>query len=193
MARSGDAEHLPLALAAQFANTPGQLPNGLSTFEGPQGHGVEHLAAIATGLQEALMQSLSPRPGEPELILLFPAWPGEWDGAFRLLARGGFLVTSKWRGGSTRFVEIVSRVGETCRIRNPWNQPCILVDADGGRSELSGPVIQFATRAQGRYLVYPANRPEPQPERLDAPPSAKPDVLRFTLPDGRTLEGRIGK
>ncbi|MEI6070453.1 MAG: DUF5703 domain-containing protein [Verrucomicrobiae bacterium] len=193
VARAGDAAHLPIALATMYANTPGQLPSGLSSHEGPQGHGVEHLASIATGLQDALMQSLSSRPGEPELILLFPAWPCEWDGAFCLLARGGFLVTSERRGGSIRFVQIDSRAGETCRIRNPWNHPCILVDSDGGRFELSGPVIQFATRAHGRYLVYPATQPEPQPERLAVQPLAKPDGFRFTMPDGRTLEGRIGK
>jgi len=208
VARSGDAEHMPGALAAEWALCPDhkyQLPSGLCLQSGVQAMTVEPQSAIAMGLQEALMQSLSPRPGEPELILLFPALPGEWDGAFRLLARGGFLVTSQRRGGSIRFVQIDSRVGETCRLRNPWGQACVLVDADGCRRGLSGAVLQFDTRPDGRYLVYPANLPEPQPERLPAP-RPKPAAFRFTLPDpmnkvakqvrdenNRTLEGRIGK
>ena len=86
-------------------------------------------------LQQGLMQSVSPRPGQPEVIRVFPAWPKKWEASFRLLARGGFLVTSSIRNGEVEFVEIESRLGEECRLRNPWGGPCLLSGAGAGEGE----------------------------------------------------------
>lgn len=53
------------------------LENGFSLFEqvtpGYQAHSIEHLGLLTMILQEALLQSVSPRPGEPEVIRVFPA------------------------------------------------------------------------------------------------------------------------
>ncbi len=65
----------------------------MSLFEGPTAASVEHLGLLSVTLQEALLQSVSSRPGKPEVIRVFPAWPPEWDASFRLLARGGFLIS----------------------------------------------------------------------------------------------------
>ena len=40
----------------------------MSLFEGPTAPSVEHLGLLTTTLQDALVQSVSPRPGEPEII-----------------------------------------------------------------------------------------------------------------------------
>jgi len=102
------------------------------------------------------LQSVSPRPGEPEVIRVFPAWPEAWDAEFRLLARGGFVVTSAIRGGKIQPVEIVSRLGEECRIRNPWPDPCRVITVRGEPLPhgLSGEgVLQFPTERGGTYRI----------------------------------------
>ena len=97
-ARAGRGKELPKVLERYYAAFA-PLPNGMSLFEGPTAASVEHLGLLTTTLQESLVQSVSPRPGEPEIIRVFPAWPPEWDASFRLLARGGFLVSSEIRKG----------------------------------------------------------------------------------------------
>jgi hypothetical protein len=107
-------------------------------------------------LQEALLQSVSPRPGEPEVISVFPAWPKGWDAEFRLLARGGFLVTAAIRGGRIQAVEIESRRGEECRIRNPWPGPC-RVETPGGKpvayTVADDGLLAFPTERGGGYRI----------------------------------------
>ena len=84
VARAGAEKNCPQVLDRYYAAFA-PLPNGMSLFEGPTAASVEHLGLLTTTLQEALLQSVSPRPGEPEIIRVFPAWPPEWDAAFRLL------------------------------------------------------------------------------------------------------------
>ena len=44
---------------------------------------------------------------------------------FTLLAAGGFLVPSALRNGKVEFVELRSRLGGECRIRNAWNDRAV--------------------------------------------------------------------
>ena len=133
---AGRGEELPALLAAYYSVYGPYLANGLSCFEqGIQSMGLEPSGMAAGTLQQGLMQSVSPRPGEPEVISVFPAWPKEWEASFRLLARGGFLVTSSIRKGEVELVEIESRLGEGCRLRNPWGGPCILIGIGAGEGK----------------------------------------------------------
>jgi hypothetical protein len=102
-----------------------------------------------------LVQNVPPRPGEPEVIHVFPACPKHWQASFRLLARGGFLVSSAAREGEVLLVEIGSRRGETCRLRNPWGRPCDVTERDGEAQFLSGDVLQFDTKPGNVYRVVP--------------------------------------
>jgi hypothetical protein len=154
-ARVGRGEELP-ALLRQHYLRQGPLENDLSLTEGEQAHSAEHLAGIATALQEGLLQSLSPRPGQPEILHLFPAWPRAWDAEFRLLARGGFLVTSAIKEGQVPFVEIESRLGESCQLRNPWGGPCVLRQPDGSERVIRGEILCFETVPGGRYSLTAA-------------------------------------
>ena len=130
---AGRGGELPALLAAHYSMYRPHLANGLSCFEqGIQSMGLEPSGMAAGTLQQGLMQSVSPRPGEPEVIRVFPAWPQEWEASFRLLARGGFLVTSSIRKGEVEFVEVESRLGEECRLRNPWGGTCRLVEVGAG-------------------------------------------------------------
>jgi hypothetical protein len=152
--RAGRGKELPRVLERYYAAFA-PLPNGMSLFEGPTAASVEHLGLLTTTLQEALVQSVSPRPGEPEVISVFPAWPPEWDASFRLLARGGFLVSSEIRKGKVEFVEIESRLGEECHLRHPWGAESLLTEIDGPSRRLAGEVLRFPTKAGNRYHLSP--------------------------------------
>jgi hypothetical protein len=153
-ARAGSREELPRILD-RYAAAFSPLPNGMSLFEGPTAASVEHLGLLTTTLHDALLQSVSPRPGEPEVIRVFPAWPTNWNASFRLLARGGFLVSSKIDGGVVMLVEIESRLGEECLLRNPWDRSCIVQEVDGASRVLEGSVIRFPTTRGRRYHIRP--------------------------------------
>jgi hypothetical protein len=157
--RAGCGDALPTLLGSYNAAFR-PLANGWSLFEGHgkwenQAHSIEILGCISTVVQEGLLQSVSPRPGQPEVISVFPAWPRAWEASFRLLARGGFLVTSARRASEVEFVELESRWGETCRLRNPWGQPCLVSQVGGATQELAGDMLCFATISGGRYRVMP--------------------------------------
>ena len=152
VARAGRGEELPAVLSSYYkAFSP--LPNGMSLFEGPTAPSVEHLGLLTTTLQDALVQSVSPRPGEPEIIRVFPAWPERWQASFRLLVRGGFLVSSSVQGGEVKSVELHSRLGESCRLRNPWGSRCDVIETDGDVQVLSGDVLRFDTKRGKDYRI----------------------------------------
>jgi hypothetical protein len=52
------------------------------------------------GLQEMLLQNLGNK------ILLFPAWPGDWDVHFRLHAEGNTLVEAKMQRGVPEVIRV---------------------------------------------------------------------------------------
>jgi hypothetical protein len=156
--RAGPGADLP-AILERYRAAFASLPNGFSLFEGPTAHSIEHLGLLTMTLQEALLQSVSPRPGEPEVITVFPAWPREGDAEFRLLARGGFLVTAAVRGGETQAVAIESRLGEECRIRNPWGEAPVALTRDGiPAGELSGGLLRFAMRKGEAAALTPCDK-----------------------------------
>lgn len=152
--RTGAAEALP-AILEHYRASFSPLANGFSLFEGETARSIEHLGLLTMTLQEALLQSIAPRPGRPEIIRVFPAWPRDWDASFRLLARGGFLVSASMEGGQIAPVEIESRRGETCRLRNPWPTACQIETPDGQVCAQGGPseVVVFSTHPGVRYSL----------------------------------------
>lgn len=151
-ARAGRGGHMPDILSSYYeAFNP--MVNGMAMFEGANAHSIEHLGILTHTLQEALLQSVSPRPGQDEIISIFPAWPEQWDASYRLLARGGFLVTSSIKDGKVKFVKIGSQLGETCRLRNPWGATCLVEEIGGGTQELSGDIITFETLSGKDYRI----------------------------------------
>ena len=127
----------------------------MSMFEGSDAHSIEHLGILTCTLQDALLQSVSPHPGEPEIICVFPAWPDQWDASFSLLARGGFLVTSTIDNGQVKVVEIKSRLGETCHLRNPWGTSCNVTEVGDSSQHISGEILTFETSPDKTYRVFP--------------------------------------
>lgn len=154
MSLAGRGKELPKVLERYHAAFA-PLPNGMSLFEGPTAASVEHLGLLSVTLQESLLQSLSARPGEPEVIRVLLAWPPEWDASFRLLARGGFLISSEIKQGKVVSVEIESRLGADCRLRNPWEAECLLAEVGGPSHKLSGEILHFPPQTAKRYRLSP--------------------------------------
>lgn len=144
-------------------------------------------------LNEALVQSVSDRPGQPEVIRVFPVWPVKWNAAFRLLVRGGFLISASMQAGRVEFVEIESRMDEPCRIRNPWGISCQVQQVDGAPLHLSDDILHFETKPGGRYLVLPEEESIPSPRRITADPATGPISYQFTFPNGATAGGTLGR
>jgi len=125
-ARLGRAQDLARILRAQYGvfSTYGEQPNLL--FDQGDYYSAEGYATFTAALQEALNQSLSPTPTGDPVIRVFPAWPREWDAKYKLLAKDGFLVSSSMESGDIQYVEMESRLGETARVRNPWESDVVL-------------------------------------------------------------------
>jgi hypothetical protein len=194
--RLGRGEELPALLSAYYATFNqhgGPLPNGFSLFEAASDPSIEPLGCIGMALNEALVQSVSASPGEPEAIRLFPAWPQAWKAVFRLLVRGGFFVSASVEHGRVEFVEIESRLGELCRIRNPWDTPCQLREGDGPWRRLVGELLQFETLPGLRYLLLPEGAQVPSPPEITAEPATGSVSFEFTLPGGTTAGGTLGR
>ncbi len=192
-ARMGYGEELPLVLANMAANH-NFFANGLSPNEGTMALANEPLAAIATAIQDGLVQCVSPRPGEPETIRVLPAWPQAWTASFRLLVRGGFVVAAAVRDGRLECLEIESRLGEECRLRNPWGTTaCIVTAAGQSEVELAGDLIRFATTAGNRYVVH--KRGTVPSGRIVIAPRSEPGPVFFalTLPNGKKLSAQLGR
>lgn len=195
--RAGRGDELPAILATYYAAF-GALENGWSLFEGHgeienQAHSIEPLGCISFLLQEGVLQGVSARPGQPEVISLFPAWPKEWNASFRLLTRGGFVVSSAMREGEVESVEIESRRGEACRLRNPWGMTCTLSKVDGEERELDGEILRFDTETGARYRLCPAGRTAPATVRIAPSSTASPAVYQVNLPGGSTVQGVLGR
>ncbi|MDO8686107.1 MAG: DUF5703 domain-containing protein [Clostridiales bacterium] len=155
--RAGRGEQLPDILKSYYkAFEP--LENRMSLFEGPKAPSIEILGLISTALQEGLLQSVSSRPGKPEVINVFPAWPNRWDASYRLLARGGFMVTTSIKKGKIEFIEIESRNGEECQIRNPWKKSCLLIDDDGKSQKMDGDILCFSSEKFRSYVLTPMEK-----------------------------------
>ena len=83
IAHMGDRQRLPEALIGHYlADGIGKYPNMCP--------GNDSSPAIPAAFQDAMLQCLSPRPGEPEVLMIYPCWPDGWHGSFQL-----------WRGAAS--------------------------------------------------------------------------------------------
>ena len=102
------------------------------------------------------MQSISGTPGGDPVIRVFPAWDKNIPAYFKLLARGGFLVSSSVKNGEVSFIEINSQFGGTCSIRNPWPVSTISLYRKGIKAEdLTGLLIAFSTSPGEDIIIVP--------------------------------------
>lgn len=128
--------------------------NRLRLREGPGAIDAEHIGGLSAGIHTTMLNS---RPESPtdEPITIFNAWPKDWDAAFRLLARGGFIFSSAQKGGAIPLVEIFSQLGGACRLANPWRGDVDLY-RDGRKAEtLSGDILSIATAKSEIVVIVP--------------------------------------
>jgi alpha-L-fucosidase 2 len=149
--------------------------------------GMETMSICGTAMNEMMMQSNEGK------IRVFPAIPASWKDAplaFKLLARGGFLVASERQKGDVVQVSVRSLRGGPCRLQNPWPGQAVRVN-EHGTSELMhfrtepGDVIAVDTLPDREYVVC---RSDAQP--LTAPATvyrSEPNKLPKKLGESRML------
>jgi hypothetical protein len=107
--------------------------NRLRLREGPGAIDAEHIAGLSSGIHATLLASAPESVTDQEPISIFNRWPKDWDAAFRLLARGGFVISSAQRGGKIPLAEVVSQLGGPCRLANPWGRAEVTLYRGGRR------------------------------------------------------------
>ena len=160
-AKLGMADELEVMFASQykmFQNTPNLL-HDQGDYYSAEGYGTWSQA-----IQQALMQSIAPLPGEEAVIRVFPAWPRNHDAKFKLLAKGGFLVSSSMTDGVIEYVGIESQLGGECLMRNPWSGKIDLY-RNGVKSEIlngkENSLLSFQTKA-GEKIVMVRHGADPE-------------------------------
>ena len=91
------------------------------------------------------------------------------------------------------FVEIESRLGEPCRLRNPWGGPCRISDAEGTAHELDADILCFDTIKDGRYQVLPTDRPTLETRRLSPQAAQEPTSYSVSTTTGMVFQGTLGR
>jgi hypothetical protein len=138
----------------------------------PDGHpakpfiqcGLEPISIIGAAINESLLQSFN------GLIRIFPAVPAGWAPAFKLRARGAFIVSSELReDGSIPGVLIESLSGNICTLVNPWEGKKVSVLRIDGknrriqRQQKEQKLIEFSTEPGSSYLILPAGEEPGKP------------------------------
>ena len=126
VAKLGLGDDLGRILNTQYEvfTVNGDTPNLI--FDQRDYYSAEGYGTFSAALQDGLNQSLAPTTDGDPVIRVFPAWPKAWDAKYKLLAKDGFLVSSSIESEEIQYVEIESQLGETCRVRNPWDCSVVL-------------------------------------------------------------------
>jgi hypothetical protein len=166
VARAGRVDLVERSLPLQMRSSATQSAPGIS-------HSMQGPGIFARAIHAALLNSVSPSPTAPSNIHVLHAWPRKWDVDFQLQAKGGFLVSASLKDGQLRFVEIESRLGGECRIRNPWPDSEVVVLADGREQGTTGEaLIKFPTEKGKRYVLVAAGAANPAELKTSVPTPA---------------------
>jgi hypothetical protein len=116
--------------------------------------GLETQSIYGATVNEMLLQS------NENKISVFPAVPQNWPAAFRLRARGAFMVSSeKLVDGTITGILAESEKGNICRMVNPWPGKKVVVKSLSGeaskivRHSIDNDLITFKTIAGRKYLI----------------------------------------
>lgn len=162
LARMGSAEWVAKCFAASVRHWKNKddactrFLNRIREYNAEGGFALDwqHEATFSEGLCQALLQSGAASPGGTPIIRVFPAWPKDMDAVFCLRAKGDFLVSSRMKSGNVDFVEVTSRRGGPCALRNGWGKQSVDLYRDGARSEtLSEELLRFPTEAGENIVV----------------------------------------
>lgn len=113
---------------------------------------VDAIFGAMNGVAETMLQSQSAE------VFLLPALPMNWtNGSVSgLCARGGFEVNISWQSNRLATANILSKLGNPCRVRSKWPLNVLL-----GSNYLNVPMIlpglyEFPTVAGSNYTIVPA-------------------------------------
>lgn len=130
--------------------------NRLRLREGPGAIDAEHIAGLSTGIHASMLNSRAQSLTADEPVSLFNDWPKDWDAAFTLLARGGFIVSAAQLAGKVPLVEIRSPRGGGFTLANPWGARRLTLYRNGRKAEaLSGATVTFDTVKGETVVVVP--------------------------------------
>lgn len=89
---------------------------------------------------------------------LLPALPPKWTNGLisGLCTRGGFTVDLQWQNNQLTTANLLSKLGNSCRVRSRWP-----IDVKLGSNYITAPMIlpgvyEFATVAGSNYTILPA-------------------------------------
>ncbi len=106
------------------------------------------------GVAEMLLQS------HEEYIDVLPALPKAWSSGFfdGLVARGNFVLSSKWQDGQAQSITVTSRSGGECCISYPGIESVQVKDSNGAviktTSNEKGRIKFAATRGESYTVVF---------------------------------------
>lgn len=135
--------------------------NRLRLREGPGAIDAEHIGGLCMGIHSTMLEGSPASITNHEPIRILNEWPKDWDAAFRLLARGGFVVSAAQKDGKIPLVEIQSQLGGQCRLANPWQGTDVTLYRNGQKAEdLSGETLTFpTTKGETLVVVSTGSRP----------------------------------
>ena len=120
------------------------------------GGGLETIGATEF-INSMLLQS-NLHQGNISEIKVFPNWVKEKNAAFaRLLAKGAYEVSSEYKDGSVKFIDITSKVGGALRVESPWGSESVSVKSGGADVDykLEDGYVVFDTKKGESYSLMP--------------------------------------
>ena len=133
--------------------------NRLALGEGPGAIECERLGLASQALCTALLQSVPPSPGKEPVNYIFPAWPKEWDAQFTLAARNAFLISASMEEGQVEFVEIQSKKGGQCLVKNPWGESELTIYRNSKKTgTVSGELLTLNSKIGDTIVLVPRGK-----------------------------------
>ena len=125
-------------------------PNG---FIRGNPHGCENCSIVPNTINEMLCMS------HRGVLRLFSVWPKNKDARFaNLRAWGAFLVSSEFKGGEVRYVDVTSEQGRKLTVQNPWpGRPVTVTRGDGKVETVSGTRFDLETKVGEKLRFVPQN------------------------------------
>ncbi|MCU0981438.1 MAG: discoidin domain-containing protein, partial [Pirellulaceae bacterium] len=119
------------------------------------------------------------------VLRIAPAWPARWQAQFRLLARGGFMVTAELDRGQVRYALIESQRGGCCTLANPWPDTALVACSSREVLRSNERLLTFETQAGKSYRLERASAPlSAMPfARLSPKANAGPKFIGSRLPE----------
>ncbi len=135
-------EHLGIMINMKQKRSSGYTDDGNGEMESMGLH-------IST-MTEMLLQSYD------GVIRVFPAVPDNFEGAFTLLAKGGFLVSSEYSDGAAAYIGITSQYGGEAIVSIPWENADFVI-VNGQRLSVTDGRVVIDTEVNGVYLIQPVS------------------------------------